>query len=53
MSFTNLPVFILLFAVIYLVTIYGLLKMAEMQNYGKNVVSHNSEETSNYTKKIS
>ncbi|MBE9047038.1 hypothetical protein IQ255_22005 [Pleurocapsales cyanobacterium LEGE 10410] len=31
MNFTNLPVFILFFAFVYLLIIYGLLKIAEMQ----------------------
>ena len=49
MNLANLPVFILFFAVLYLLSIYGLLKMAEMQKQGENVVSHNVEETGNYT----
>ncbi|MDJ0568903.1 MAG: hypothetical protein QNJ53_07625 [Pleurocapsa sp. MO_192.B19] len=50
MNSANLPVFTLFLAVVYLLSIYGLLKMAEMHKRGENIISHNTKETSNYTK---
>ncbi|MEM7590010.1 MAG: hypothetical protein AAF383_00545 [Cyanobacteria bacterium P01_A01_bin.83] len=41
MNFANLPIFILLFAFIYLSIIYGLLKIAENQTRAaRNVISN-------------
>ena len=47
MNFVNLPVFILLFAAIYLVSIYVLLTLAQMLKQGNNPIAKNSEETNN------
>jgi|GEM_PF-2738779 len=41
MNFINLPIFILLFAFVYLSIVYGLLKMAEAQKQAENIVSNN------------
>jgi len=42
MNLLNLPVFILLFAIVYLTIVYGLLKMAEAQKRTGTTVPHNS-----------
>ncbi len=50
MNLANLPLFILFFAVVYLLSIYGLLIIAQMYKQGNNIVSRNSEETGNQVK---
>lgn len=42
----NLPIFILFLAFIYLLIIYGLLKIAEIQKREENIISNNSQDTS-------
>ena len=44
MIFTNLPIFILLCAFVYLTLIYGLLKMIEMQQHKDNAIGDRSQE---------
>ena len=44
MNFANLPIFILLFAFIYLSIIYGLLKIAENQIRAENMISDRIQE---------
>jgi hypothetical protein len=39
MNLINLPIFILLFAIVYLSIVYGLLKMAETQKRNVNLLS--------------
>lgn len=46
MNFANLPISILFFAVIYLISIYGLLGIAQMLKQDK-IAAGNSKETSN------
>ena len=46
MDLINLPMFILLLAIVYLSIIYGLLKIAETQKRNINVVSDNSHDIS-------
>jgi len=46
MNFVNLPLSILLFAVVYLISIYGLLTIAQMFKREDNVVRHNQENNS-------
>ena len=43
MNFIELPVFILLSAFVYLVIVYGLLKMAETQSSRGNIISHSRD----------
>lgn len=45
MNFINLPVFILFLAFVYLLSVYGLLKMAEIQKQGDNFLSNNQKAT--------
>ncbi|BAZ46193.1 hypothetical protein NIES4102_32220 [Chondrocystis sp. NIES-4102] len=47
MNPVNLPVFILFLAAIYLLCIYGLLKIAEMQKPGSTIVSNTSKQRRN------
>ncbi len=47
MNFGDLPVFILLSAGVYLLSVYGLLKIAELQGQGKNIASKNIKKASN------
>ncbi len=41
MNPVNLPLFILFFSGVYLSSIYGLLAIAQMQKFGKNIVVNN------------
>lgn len=47
MNPVNLPVFILFLAAIYLLSIYGLLKIAEMQKPGSTIVGNTPKEGGN------
>ena len=47
MNFVNLPVYILFFAVVYLISIYGLLTIAQMFKSGNNIISRNKEKAKN------
>ena len=44
MNLINLPIFILLFAFVYLSIVYGLLKIAENHKRSKNVISDQSQD---------
>lgn len=46
MNFINLPLFILLFAFVYLSIVYGLLKIAESAKQPKNIIYDNSQTAS-------
>ncbi len=46
MIYLNLPIFILFLAFIYLLIIYGLLKIAETQKRSENIISDSSQDTS-------
>jgi hypothetical protein len=39
MNLSNLPVFILFFAIVYLSIVYGLLKVAEAQSHNATTIS--------------
>jgi hypothetical protein len=45
MNSANSSIFILFSAVVYLLGIYGLLKIAEMQKPGDTIMSNNSKNT--------
>ncbi|MGD1921762.1 MAG: hypothetical protein ACFCAD_24475 [Pleurocapsa sp.] len=47
MNSASLPISILFFAVVYLVTIYGLLTIAQIPRSKNNLVNPNSEEGNN------
>lgn len=47
MNLVDLPLSILFVAVIYLLSIYGLLAMAQILKPGKNSLGQNPEETGN------
>ncbi len=49
MNFINLPIFILLFAFVYLSIVYGLLKIAENQKRSENTIS---DQTQDVTQRI-
>ncbi|MEL6927748.1 MAG: hypothetical protein AAFO95_03835 [Cyanobacteria bacterium J06600_6] len=40
----NVPIFILFFAIVYLTTVYGLLKMAEAQKQTSRIVNSQSND---------
>ncbi len=42
----NLSIFIVFFAFVYLLIIYGLLKIAETQKRKENIIAHNSQDPS-------
>ena len=44
MNLINLPIFILLFAIVYLSIIYGVLKIAEAQKRNVDVISDSAQE---------
>lgn len=44
MNLINLPIFILLFAFVYLSIVYGLLKIAETHKRSENIISDQSQE---------
>ena len=49
MYFIDLPIFILLFAFVYLSIVYGLLKIAENQKQSENTIS---DQTKDVTQRI-
>ncbi|MGF1589626.1 MAG: hypothetical protein ACFCU7_10340 [Pleurocapsa sp.] len=42
----NISIFILFLAFVYLLIIYGLLKIAEIQNRHEDIIADNSQDTS-------
>ncbi len=50
MNFVNLPIFILFFAVAYLVGIYGLITIAQMLKQENNFLSRNRDKPNNQVK---
>lgn len=44
MNFIDLPIFILLFAFVYLSIVYGLLKIAENQKRSESMISDHSQD---------
>jgi hypothetical protein len=47
MNFANLPISILFFAVVYLISIYGLLSIAQMLNQQTKIVASNTKKNHN------
>ena len=52
MKFVDLPIFIPLFAFVYLSIVYGLLKIAEAQKSTKNMMPKNSQGITQQAKTI-